>query len=91
MNLVFASGFFVPQAVLGKDYFRDLPPRYPDALFGKVSVLGSIADRAGEFAAAIAAKFPSGDIHIIAHSMGGLDSRFLLANLNNLASRVASL
>ena len=92
MNLVFASGFFVPQAVLGKDYFRDLPQRYPDALFAKVSVLGSIEERAGELAAAIAAKFPTGDIHIIAHSMGGLDSRYLLAkNLNSLASRVASL
>ena len=92
MNLVFASGFFVPQALLGKDYFRDLPQKYPGALFANVSVLGNIAERAGELAAAIAATFPIGDIHIIAHSMGGLDSRYLLAkNLNNLASRVASL
>lgn len=92
MNLVFASGFLVPQAVAGKDYFRDLPQKYPGALFAKVDVLGSIADRAGQLAAAIAAKFPAGDIHIVAHSMGGLDSRYLLAeNLNNLASRVASL
>ena len=54
MNLVFASGFFVPQAVLGKNYFRDLPQRYPDALFSMVSVVGSIAERAGELAAAMA-------------------------------------
>jgi triacylglycerol lipase len=92
MNLVFASGFLVPQAVAGKDYFRDLPQKYPDALFATVNPFGSIAGRAGQLAAAISAKFPAGDVHIIAHSMGGLDSRYLLArNLNNLASRVASL
>jgi triacylglycerol lipase len=92
MNLVFASGFLVPQAVLRHDYFRDLPQRYPDALFASVNVLGSIADRAGQLAAAISSKFPAGDIHIVAHSMGGLDSRYLLTkNLNNLASRVVSL
>ena len=92
MNLVFASGFLVPQAAFGQDYFRDLPRKYPDALFATVSVLGSIANRAQELAAAISRKFPTGDIHIVAHSMGGLDSRYLLAkNLNGLAGRVASL
>lgn len=92
MNLVFASGFLVPQAAFGQDYFRDLPKKYPDALFTTVSVLGSIANRAQELAAAISRKFPTGDVHIVAHSMGGLDSRYLLAkNLNGLAGRVASL
>jgi len=92
VNLVFACGFLVPQSALGQDYFRDLPKHYPDALFAEVSVLGSIANRAAELAAAISSKFPTGDIHIVAHSMGGLDSRYLLAkNLNNLAGRVASL
>jgi triacylglycerol lipase len=92
MNLVFASGFLAPQAVAGKDYFRDLPQKYPGALFANVNPFGSIAGRAGQLAAAISAKFPAGDVHIIAHSMGGLDSRYLLAkNLNNLAGRVASL
>jgi triacylglycerol lipase len=92
MNLVFASGFLVPQAVQGHDYFRDLPRKYPGALFPQVDALGSIAHRAAQLGAAISAKFPAGDIHIVAHSMGGLDSRYLLAkNLNNLAGRVASL
>jgi hypothetical protein len=44
VNLVFASGFLVPQTLLGQDYFRDLPQKYPNALFARVSVLGSIAD-----------------------------------------------
>jgi len=61
VNLVFASGFLVPQTLLGQDYFRDLPQKYPNELFARVSVLGSIADRAAELAAAIAAKFPTAD------------------------------
>jgi triacylglycerol lipase len=92
MNLVFASGFLVPQEFADHGYFRDLRSSYPQALFATVNVLGSIADRAGELAAAIAKQFPAGDIHIVAHSMGGLDSRYLIAkNLNNLTSRIRSL
>jgi len=81
------------QEFAGHGYFKDLKSSYPQALFAAVDVLGSIADRAGELAAAITAKqFPAGDIHIVAHSMGGLDSRYLIANnLNNLTSRIRSL
>lgn len=92
MNLVFASGFLAPQRILAVDYFRDLPARYPDALFPAVPVNGHIADRAPILAQQILQRFPSGEIHVIAHSMGGLDSRFLLSNnLLGLADRVVSL
>lgn len=96
MNLVFASGVLVPQKIAGLDYFRGLPAIYPPqtTLFPGVSVLGSVKARAQELADKIAAKFPAGEVHIIAHSMGGLDARCLLAqNLNGLANpgRVASL
>jgi triacylglycerol lipase len=92
MNLVFASGFLQPQKVLGIDYFRGLPAEYPDALFPKVAVNGRVRDRAPVLAQQIRDRFPEGDIHIIAHSMGGLDSRFLLSNnLLGLAQRIKSL
>jgi triacylglycerol lipase len=92
MNLVFASGFFAPQKLLGIDYFRGLPAQYPDALFPRVAVNGSIHDRAPELARQIKERFPVGEIHIIAHSMGGLDSRYMLAHdLEGLAERVVSL
>jgi triacylglycerol lipase len=92
MNLVFASGVLVPQKLGGLAYFRDLPNKYPDALFAPVDTIGSVTERAQKLAAAMAAKFPTGDIHIVAHSMGGLDSRYLLAkNLHDLARRVMSL
>src|SRR5215469_10984999 len=72
MNLVFASGFLVPQRILGVDAL--------------------IKNRAARLAEQIQARFPEGKVHIIAHSMGGLDSRYLLSkNLLGLDGRVASL
>ncbi len=92
MNLVFSSGFLAPQKILAVDYFRDLPAQYPDALFPSVAVDGRVRDRALVLAQQIKERFPSGEIHIIAHSMGGLDSRFLLSNnLLGVADRVVSL
>nr|ACU30831.1 lipase/esterase [uncultured bacterium] len=95
-NLVFASGVLMPQKIAGLAYFKDLADHYPPqtTLFAPVSSLGSAALRAQQLASAIAAKFPAGEIHIVAHSMGGLDARCLLArNLQGLASagRVVSL
>jgi len=53
---------------------------------------GGVRDRAPVLAEQIKQAFPTGEIHIIAHSMGGLDSRFLLSNnLLGLADRVLSL
>ena len=92
MNLVFASGFLVPQRILGVDYFRGLPAHFPDALFPRVAVDALIKNRAARLAEQIQARFPEGKVHIIAHSMGGLDSRYLLSkNLLGLDGRVASL
>ena len=97
MNLVFASGFLIPQRILGIDYFRGLRDRIAAAgqhvaLFPDVPPLDSSKERAPVLANAISAKFPEGPIHIIAHSMAGLDGRVLIGNnLNGLADRIASL
>jgi triacylglycerol lipase len=95
MNLVFSTGFLAPQMLGGQEYFRALPSKFPDALFPLVPIVGTIADRANAMASAIAGKnFPPGPIHIIAHSMGGLDSRFLISqDVGGLASsgRIGSL
>jgi triacylglycerol lipase len=57
-----------------------------------VDPLASAAVRAQQLADQIQAGFPSGSVHIIAHSMGGLDCRVLIGNnLNGLAGRIASL
>ena len=97
MNLVFASGFLVPQHFLGIDYFRGLAAHFEGrhaTLFPVVQPLASSEARASALADAIQQKYPQGAIHIIAHSMGGLDSRILIdRNHHGLSDpgRVASL
>jgi alpha/beta hydrolase family protein len=99
MNLVFASGFLVPQRLLGIDYFRGLQDHIAAAgvhaaLFPRVPAAGTSKVRAQALADAIQQKFPVGEVHIIAHSMGGLDSRTLIAgNLHELSDpgRIKSL
>jgi pimeloyl-ACP methyl ester carboxylesterase len=80
LNLVFASGFLCPQRVLKQDYFRDVRTAFPGACFPRVPVTGSIDARGQALAAAIGAfRFPdpNAPIHIIGHSMGGLDAVYL--------------
>src|SRR5260370_2498188 len=94
MNHVFASGLLFPQKLSGGAYFQFLPAKYPEAWFPDVPVTGTVQQRAEALAAQIAARFPNGDVHIIAHSMAGLDARYLLShNLQGLANpgRVVSL
>jgi pimeloyl-ACP methyl ester carboxylesterase len=94
VNLVFASGYLVPQRLLGLEYFRGVPAAFPGALFPVVPPLATVSDRARSLADQIVTAFPTGTIHIVAHSMGGLDARSLLAaNLEGLAApgRVISL
>ena len=99
MNLIFASGFLIPQRILGIDYFRGLESHLAAAgehatLFPKVPPVGTFGDRAQALADAIQDKFPEGAVHIIAHSMAGLDSRALISrNLRGLSNpgRIASL
>ncbi len=97
MNLVFASGFLVPQSIPGTAYFRGLEAHLAGrhaTLFPGVPPLGSSEQRARLLADAIHGKFPKDPVHIIAHSMGGLDGRVLIArNHHGLSEpgRIASL
>jgi len=95
MNLVFASGFLLPQRVGSIDYFNGVRALVEGKghlpLFHVVPALGTSEDRAGSLAAATRTLFPAGPIHIIAHSMGGLDSRYLIAGNPDLAARIVSL
>jgi triacylglycerol lipase len=98
-NIVFASGFLVPQRHLKLNYFRGLDTHLKSvginaALFPYVPPIGTCAVRAQSLADAIIQAYPDGPVHIIAHSMGGLDTRMLIArNLNGLSTpgRIASL
>src|SRR5262249_40069166 len=86
MNLVFASGVLVPQHLAGHDYFRGVREAFPQALFPNVPVTSSSAVRAKALAEQVRSAFPTGPTHVIAHSMGGLDTRCALhRNLSGLA------
>jgi triacylglycerol lipase len=95
VNLVFASGFLFPQRLLKQDYFRGARAAFPGACFPRVPLTASIDTRARALAAEIGRfRFPDpgGPIHLVGHSMGGLDARYVLdRNLDGLASRIASL
>jgi len=96
MNIVLAPG------VLGFDrfgkieYFKGVPAHLRTRLGAIVlpattKLLGTVASRADLLAQQIlAAKFdPSQPVHILAHSMGGLDARFLIAkNVRGILSKV---
>jgi triacylglycerol lipase len=98
MNLVFASGFLFPQRLFKNiAYFRGVEKHLAGqhaTLFPPVPVLASSRERARLLGDQIHQAFPAGPIHIIAHSMGGLDSRHLIAaNHRGLAEsgRIVSL
>lgn len=56
----------------------------------RVSPTAGVADRAADLRRYILREVPAGPVHIIAHSMGGLDARYMIANLG-MESRVRSL
>ena len=56
----------------------------------EVKPLGSIETRAHELKEAIERAYPRGKVNIVAHSMGGLDARYMITKLG-MGRRVASL
>jgi len=98
VNIVLSSGFLVPQTIGPIEYFRNVKPRLEArghrVLAHRVPPLASCKARARALADAIQARFGTDPLHIIAHSMGGLDCRMMVGeNMNGLgeAGRVRSL
>ncbi|MGL4553598.1 MAG: esterase/lipase family protein [Gemmataceae bacterium] len=67
------------------DYFRHLPQRLRDAgnrvFVPRLSPTAGIAQRAGQLQAFIDRHAPDGPVHLVGHSMGGLDGRYLISKL----------
>ena len=76
------------------DYFHGIPPVLRAAgnrvLVPKLSPTASIASRAAQLKAFIDRESPGEPVHLVGHSMGGLDCRYLITHLD-MASRVLSL
>jgi triacylglycerol lipase len=101
MNIVLMHGMLGFGRILGVDYFNGvaehLTSAFPRAnvLTTTVSPIGTVERRAGDAARQIAGPLgattleAAKPIHIIAHSMGGLDARFLVSrNIENLQGRI---
>src|SRR5437870_4436308 len=56
----------------------------------RVAPLGSVAERARQLKGFLDEHCPDGPVHLVAHSMGGLDSRYMISRLG-MQSRVLSL
>jgi triacylglycerol lipase len=80
LMIVFCAGVLLPQRLVGHDYFRGARQTFAQAAFPPVPPVANVETRAKALAAEICAASPAGPIHLIAHSMGGLDARFMLAN-----------
>lgn len=101
MNIAFASGVLVPQSLPGFEYFKGFREHYAGTnitpIFPSVPATGLISERAQVLAEQLKTALAHGPfdqgqpVHIIAHSMGGLDSRFLISkDVDGLQARIAS-
>src|SRR5262249_29150697 len=76
------------------DYWPGIPELYRGAgnrvLTVRLSPTDGVATRAGQLRSAIRAAFHGEPVHLMAHSMGGLDSRYMISRLD-MADRVLSL
>lgn len=76
------------------DYFPGIPQALTAAgnrvMVPALSPTRSIADRAGDLKTFLNQHFPNEPVHLLAHSMGGLDSRYMITHLA-MAPRVLSL
>lgn len=68
------------------DYFRGVPPILTAAgnrvLIPALSPTGGVADRAKQLKDFLVKHSPSEPVHLIAHSLGGLDSRYMISCLD---------
>jgi pimeloyl-ACP methyl ester carboxylesterase len=92
LPIVLAHGY-LGFGVLGPvNYFNNVRPILEAAgatqvLAPQVDPKGMLRDRSAQLAGAIHSKFPNQKVHVIAHSMGGLDARWLIAGgATNIAS-----
>ncbi|KAA1085668.1 hypothetical protein PGT21_014402 [Puccinia graminis f. sp. tritici] len=82
-------------AALGLTYFRGvreaLEERGVEVYVAKVPACASIEERAKTLAQFIETRLPGQTVNLIGHSMGGLDSRFMITHLRPTSFKVASL
>jgi triacylglycerol lipase len=75
-------------------YFPGIPEFLADAGnrvgVARLSPTGGVAERAAQLKAYLEREYPGEAVHLVAHSMGGLDSRYMISCMD-MADRVLSL
>ncbi|MDM4765401.1 hypothetical protein [Pelomonas sp. SE-A7] len=101
-RIVLAHGIFgglawAPNWALGQRgaYFHGVRPHLEslghEVIEPQVPPAGRVVERAAALGQAIHAAWPQGDLHVIAHSLGGLDTRHLLRVDPQLRKRIKTL
>lgn len=77
-----------------KDYFPGIREQLEAAgnrvLAARLSPTAGVATRAAELKRFLGREVPAGPVHVVGHSMGGLDARYMISRLG-MAARVLSL
>ena len=92
MNIILVHGILGFSRTFGIDYFRGLPQHFREkgltVFVPQLDPTQGVAFRGGQLRDQISAAFNTGNLdpnqktHIIAHSLGGLDSRYILSPAN---------
>ena len=95
LPIVLAHGFLGFGTLGPFEYFKDVQQTFTamgaQQVFAvSVPPKGSLAERSAALAEQIRSNVPAGKVHLIAHSMGGLDSRYLIGKRNG-SNMIASL
>lgn len=97
MNIVLVPGLFGFNRFGPIDYFNGVA-NYLEQTFPGLQVkaastnpLGTVANRADILAQQIGQLFGAEDVHIVAHSMGGLDARFLASHNAAVAAQIQTI
>lgn len=97
MNIVLVPGLFGFDRLGPLEYFNGVAGLLEQAFPGlhvkpaTTNPLGSVADRADILAQQIGLLFGAEEIHLVAHSMGGLDARFLVSHNFDVGAQVKTI
>jgi triacylglycerol lipase len=86
MNIVLVPGLFGFDRLGPLEYFNGVAGHLEETFPGlhvkaaTTNPLGSVANRADILAQQIGLLFGAEEVHLVAHSMGGLDARFLVSH-----------
>jgi triacylglycerol lipase len=99
-NIVLAHGFLgfdklLPGPLPSPHYFNGVAAHLTNqghnVIEAKVDAIGSVKDRGDQLAEILRNAMPGEPLHIIAHSMGGLDARHAITNRKDIVTRVKTL